>query len=99
MRERDGGWRIVNVGSTMNLVATPGCGQYTPSKHGLHGLTKTLAVELGSVGVTVNLLCLTGVDTHLASGTCDSRGDAPFDRSSVPSGAMSVLPDEGLLPL
>jgi gluconate 5-dehydrogenase len=46
--------RIVNVGSIMSVVTRPGIAAYTAAKHGLAGLTKTLAAELGPAGVTVN---------------------------------------------
>jgi 3-oxoacyl-[acyl-carrier protein] reductase len=54
---RGGGGRIVNVASTEGLGATALCSPYTASKHGVIGLTRGLAVELGSRGVTVNCIC------------------------------------------
>jgi 3-oxoacyl-[acyl-carrier protein] reductase len=56
---RDGGsgGRIVNIASTEGLGATAMASPYTASKHGVVGLTRALAVELGSQGVTVNCVC------------------------------------------
>jgi 3-oxoacyl-[acyl-carrier protein] reductase len=55
LRNADG--RIVNVASTEGLGATAGIAAYTSSKHGVIGLTKSLAVEYGKHGVTVNCIC------------------------------------------
>jgi 3-oxoacyl-[acyl-carrier protein] reductase len=49
--------RIVNIASTEGLGATAGLSPYTASKHGVIGLTRALAVELGRHGVTVNCVC------------------------------------------
>jgi 3-oxoacyl-[acyl-carrier protein] reductase len=54
---RDGTGRIVNVASTEGLGATARISPYTASKHGVVGLTRALAVELGPSGVTVNCIC------------------------------------------
>ena len=54
-RNEDG--RIVNVASTEGLGGSAGISPYTASKHGVVGLTKALAVELGPMGVTVNAVC------------------------------------------
>jgi len=54
---RHGEGRIVNIASTEGLGATAGLSPYTASKHGVIGLTRALAVELGRHGVTVNCVC------------------------------------------
>jgi 3-oxoacyl-[acyl-carrier protein] reductase len=57
LREAEGGGRIVNIASTEAIVATAGMTAYAASKAGVAGLTRSLAVELGRHGVTVNCIC------------------------------------------
>lgn len=92
----DGG-RIVTTGSTASLVGTPGSGHYAAAKHGVVGLTKTLALELAPHGVTANAVCPTGVDTPLIDGILEAVGTDALSRVSDASGSMNVL-DEQLIP-
>ena len=56
MKER--GWgRIINISSIHGLVASPFKSAYVSAKHGLVGLTKTVALEADAYGVTVNAIC------------------------------------------
>lgn len=66
---KSGGGRIINIGSTGSLGAEPGFGAYTAMKHGLVGLTKTLAAEFGPDGILCNTVCpgYIATDMHTAA--------------------------------
>ena len=56
MKER--GWgRIINTGSAHALVASPFKSAYVAAKHGIAGLTKTVALEGATHGITCNAIC------------------------------------------
>ena len=57
--------RIVNIASTEGLGATPGDSPYSVAKHGVIGLTRSLAVDLGPEGITVNCICPGPIRTAL----------------------------------
>lgn len=64
MKERRWG-RIINMASTHGLVASPYKSAYVAAKHGIVGLTKTVALEAAEFGVTVNAICPAYVLTSL----------------------------------
>src|SRR4051794_37203459 len=49
--------RIINIASAHALVASPFKTAYVAAKHGIAGLTKTVALEVGEAGITVNAIC------------------------------------------
>ncbi|MEP3303840.1 MAG: SDR family NAD(P)-dependent oxidoreductase, partial [Roseibium sp.] len=52
------GWgRIINTASAHALVASPYKAAYVAAKHGIAGLTKTVALEVAEQGITVNAIC------------------------------------------
>jgi 3-hydroxybutyrate dehydrogenase len=52
------GWgRVINTGSMHSLVASPYKSAYNAAKHGISGLTKTVALEVAKQGITVNCIC------------------------------------------
>ncbi len=60
------GWgRIINIASASGVVAHPFKSAYCSAKHGLVGLTKSVALEAGAKGVTVNAICPAYVSTPL----------------------------------
>jgi 3-hydroxybutyrate dehydrogenase len=56
MRSRNWG-RIINIASAHGLVASPFKSAYVAAKHGLVGLTKTVALETAGKGITCNAVC------------------------------------------
>jgi 3-hydroxybutyrate dehydrogenase len=56
MKARNWG-RIINIASAHALVASPYKSAYVAAKHGIAGLTKTLALELAEHGITANAIC------------------------------------------
>lgn len=59
--------RIVNVASTESIVATPTLSAYSSSKSAVTGLTRSLAVELGGEGITVNCVCPGPINTGMTA--------------------------------
>ena len=76
--------RIINVASAHALVASPFKGAYVAAKHGVLGLTKTVALEGAQFGVTCNAICPGYVWTPLVENqiadTAQARG---IDREAV----------------
>ncbi|CAF1432959.1 unnamed protein product [Rotaria sordida] len=63
---KQNGWgRIINIASAHALVASPFKSAYVTAKHGLLGLTKTVALEVAEHNITVNAICPGYVKTPL----------------------------------
>ena len=71
MRGRFG--RIVNIGSVTGIIGNAGQTNYAAAKAGLIGLTKTLAAELGSKGITANVVAPGFVETSMLDGLSPDR--------------------------
>lgn len=61
------GGRIINIGSQASKSGFPYAAPYVASKHGVVGLTRTAAIELGAHGITVNAICPNHVTTGLGA--------------------------------
>jgi 3-hydroxybutyrate dehydrogenase len=72
MKARNFG-RIVNIASAHGLVASPYKSAYVAAKHGLVGLTKTVALEVAETGITCNAICPGFVQTPLVDGQIDDQ--------------------------
>ncbi|MGO8920397.1 MAG: 3-hydroxybutyrate dehydrogenase [Stellaceae bacterium] len=77
MKQRRWG-RIVNLASAHALVASPFKSAYVAAKHGIAGLTKTVALETAELGITVNAVCpgyvLTPLVEQQIPATAKARG-------------------------
>lgn len=76
MIAQGGGGRIVNVASQAGKSGCPFTTAYTASKHGVIGLTRCAAIELGPHGITVNAVCPNHVTTGLGAWQNDYMSDA-----------------------
>ena len=81
--------RIVNVASTHGLVASAEKSAYVAAKHGIVGLTKAVALETATTGVTCNAICPGWVLTPLVQKQVDAR--AARDNLSQEDAKKSLL--------
>ena len=71
------GWgRIINIASAHGLVASPFKSAYIAAKHGIVGLTKTVALETAEQGITCNAICPGWVRTELVEKQIDAQAAA-----------------------
>ena len=72
MMKKSGFGRIINIASAHALVASPYKSAYVAAKHGLIGLTKSIALEVAELNITVNAICPGYVETPLVLNQIDS---------------------------
>ena len=71
------GWgRIINIASAHGLIASPFKAAYIAAKHGIVGLTKTVALETAEQGITCNAICPGWVQTPLVDKQIDAQAAA-----------------------
>lgn len=96
--------RIVNIGSIWGVISKPGRTGYSITKHGIHGITKTLALELARDGILVNTVAPGQTMTELTRSNNSSEAikqmekDIPLGRLASPeeiAKAVFFLGNEG----
>lgn len=91
--------RIVTIGSVMSEFAGPGLAAYTASKHGLLGLSRALATELGGYGITVNCVQPGAIETPMTAPAFNEMPEyktfwsekAPLGRLGQPQDIADVI--------
>ena len=68
MRAKTGFGRIINISSVSGIVGNPGQGNYAASKAGIIGMSKSLAREVASRGITVNCIAPGFISTPMTDG-------------------------------
>jgi len=97
MIERGNGGKIISTASTVAHVGELGAGHYTAGKHGVVGLTKTLALELAEYDINVNAVSPTGVDTQMISGVAEAVGEEALEGMTELGGPTNVFEEGKLL--
>lgn len=91
--------RVVTIGSVMSEFAGPGLTAYTASKHGLLGLSRALATELGGHGITVNCVQPGAIETPMTAPAFNDMPEyktfwsekAPLGRLGQPQDIADVI--------
>lgn len=83
--------RIINIGSVVGTTGNPGQANYAAAKAGLIGMTKSLARELGSRGITVNCVAPGFIDTDMTKVLDESQQKSLL--SAIPLGKLGKPED------
>jgi 3-oxoacyl-[acyl-carrier protein] reductase len=94
MRRKSG--RIINIGSIVGATGNPGQANYCAAKAGLSGLTKSLAQEIASRNITVNLIAPGFIETPMTDALNDAQKAAlsekiPLGRLGAPSDIAAAV--------
>ena len=84
---------LINVSSQMGHVGGIDRAVYCATKHGLEGMTKTMAIEWGRHGIRVNTLCPTFIRTPLAAATLDNPERRAWIESKIALGRIGKVED------
>ena len=87
----DGGGRIVNIASIVGFTGYSGLSVYSATKASMLGFTRSLAREVGKMGVNVNSVAPGFVDTELTQGLSEEKRQQIARRSAL--GRLTSLED------
>jgi len=88
---RAGRGSIIHMSSQMGHVGSPRRSAYCMTKHAIEGLSKAMAVELAPMGIRVNTVAPTFVDTPMTRPYFENRAFADFVMSMIPAGRLGTL--------
>ena len=88
--------RVINIGSIVGTTGNPGQANYCSAKAGLIGLTKSLAQEVASRGITVNLVAPGFIETPMTDALneaqrADLSGKIPLGRLGTPKDIAAAV--------
>lgn len=86
------GGRIINISSVLGRFGVPGFAAYSAAKHGVIGLTRTLALELAPREITVNAICPGWVDTEMGRDGFRRIGGGPEGEEKGRQAAAKMAP-------
>ena len=94
MKQRSG--RIINLASVVGVIGNPGQANYVASKAGLIGLTKTVAREIASRGITVNAVAPGFIETDMTAVLSDDVKEAmlsqiPLRKAGTPKDIADAI--------
>ncbi len=94
LKQRSG--KIINISSVVGMMGNVGQANYSASKAGLIGLTKSLAKELGSRGITVNAVAPGYIETKMTQELSDAAKDSflnriPLGRAGRPEDVANLV--------
>lgn len=83
--------RVINIGSIVGLTGNPGQANYCAAKAGMMGFTKSMAQEIASRGITVNLVAPGFIETDMTRELDDNQREVML--TNIPVGRMGDVND------
>ncbi|MEL6818332.1 MAG: SDR family oxidoreductase [Pseudomonadota bacterium] len=93
MKEGGRGGSIITISSQMGHVGGIDRTVYSASKHAIEGMTKSMAIEWGSVGIRVNTICPTFIRTPLTQSTFDNPDRVAWIKDKIKLGRVGEVDD------
>ncbi len=93
MQRAGNGGSVVHMSSQMGHVGSPGRTVYCMTKHGIEGLTKAMAVELAGIGVRVNSIAPTFIETPMTRPMLADDDFRQFVHERIPLGRVGGVSD------